>query len=200
MTEAIPHNRNRLGVVIGAIFHPFVVFIPALILVLKDATLREAVGWIALIAAALLIPALVLIRRARKQEKYTYQRSTRHQLYIAGELSVVSCATLAVLLDAPERLVFSLLSLCIWIPLQYTVNARLTKISAHTAVISGIVTALILMGEFRHPLLFAGAISVVLATAWARIVTGHHTRQQVALGISVSIVAVFAAYSVTYLM
>lgn len=199
MTDAVPHNRNRLGVVIGAIFHPFVVFVPALILVLKDVAPREAVGWIVLIAAMLLIPALVLIRRARKQDKYTYQRSTRHQLYIAGELSVVFCTTLAVALDAPERLVFSLLSLCIWIPLQYIANARLTKISAHTAVISGIVTALILMGEFRHPLLFAAAIAAVLATAWARIVTGNHTWQQVVFGIGVSLIAVFAAFGVVSL-
>jgi membrane-associated phospholipid phosphatase len=97
---------------------------------------------------------------------------------------------LAVALDAPERLVFSLLALVVWVPLQAVINVRLTKISAHTAVVTGILTALFLMGDLHSPLLVGGAVGIVLATAWARVVTGHHSVLQVSLGIGVGVISV----------
>jgi membrane-associated phospholipid phosphatase len=176
------------------IFHPFVIFIPALVIVLKDTPPLEAAAWVALIAILLLGPTLFLIRRAQRSEQYTYQRSARHQLYLAGEASIVFCAGLTVVLDASPRLIFSLLCLCIWLPLQYGVNARFTKISAHTAIVTGIAVALILMGDLNSPLLMLGAAVVVFATAWARMVTGNHSLTQVLLGIAVSSSAVFLAF------
>ncbi|MBI5957352.1 MAG: hypothetical protein HY866_01360 [Chloroflexi bacterium] len=69
----------------------------------------------------------------------------------------------------------------------------MTKISAHAAVISGIVSAFVVLGEIDSmPLALAG-VGAVLATAWARVVTGHHTLTQVSLGIIVSITSVLAA-------
>jgi hypothetical protein len=61
-------------------------------------------------------------------------------------------------------------------------------------VVSGILTALFLMGDLDSPLLVGGAVGIVLATAWARVVTGHHSVLQVSLGIVVSAVSVAAAY------
>jgi membrane-associated phospholipid phosphatase len=63
-----------------------------------------------------------------------------------------------------------------------------TKISAHVGVISGIFATLYVMGNLRSLPLVAGA------TAWARVVTGHHTVLQVRLGIVVSAVSVGAAF------
>jgi hypothetical protein len=194
VTDPVPHNRSRLGYWLGLILHPFTVFIPALIVVLRDTKPLAAVGWVVFIAVIILVPALTLIHLARRKGRYTYQRGMRHPLYVVFWASMVLCVGLAVMLDAPERLVFSLLALVVWVPLQAIINARLTKISAHTAVVTGIITALFLMGDLDGPILAGGAVGTVLATAWARVVTGHHSVLQVSLGIVVSAVSVTAAF------
>jgi len=195
VTDPVPHNGNRLGYWLGMIFHPFSVFVPALLIVLKETPLLVAVGWVAFMAGIILTPALTLIHLARRRGRYTYQRGMRHPLYLVFWAGMVLCMGLAAILHAPERLVFSLLALVIWGPLQAVINARLTKISAHTAVITGILTALFLMGDLNSPFLVSGAAGIVCATAWARVVTGHHTLWQVSLGIVVSTAAVAAAYA-----
>lgn len=200
VTDPVPHNGNRLGYWLGMIFHPFTVFIPALVVVLKDTEPLVAVGWVVFMAVIILVPALTLIRLARRKGRYTYQRGMRHPLYIVFWASMVLCVGLAVVLEAPDRLVFSLLALVVWVPLQAIINARLTKISAHTAVVTGILTALLLMDDLNSPFLIIGAVGMVTATAWARVVTGHHTVLQVSLGIVVSMTSVFTAYGVMTLL
>lgn len=199
VTDPVPHNGNRLGYWLGIIFHPFTVFIPALVVVLKDTKPLAAVGWVAFMAGIILVPALTLIHLARRQGRYTYQRGMRHPLYLVFWAGMVLCMGLAAILHAPERLVFSLLALVIWGALQAVVNARLTKISAHTAVITGILTALFLMDDLDSPLLMIGAVGIVCATAWARVVTGHHTVGQVCLGIIISIISVVTAFGLMLL-
>jgi hypothetical protein len=196
MSDPVPHNRSRLGYWLGFVFHPFTVFVPALLIVLKDTDPVETAGWVAFIAVIILVPTLILIRLARRRERYTYQRGMRRPLYLVFWVNMVLCVILAVILDAPQRLVFALLALCVWGPLQYLVNARLTKISAHVGVISGIFTALFVMGDLNSLPLVAGAVGIILATAWARVVTGHHTPLQVCLGAAVSVVAVMVAFGV----
>lgn len=200
VTDPVPHNSNRLGYLLGMVFHPFTIFIPALVVVLKDTEPLVAVGWVVFMAVIILVPALTLIRLARHKGRYTYQRGMRHPLYIVFWASMVLCVGLAVVLEAPDRLVFSLLALVVWVPLQAIINARLTKISAHTAVVTGILTALFLMGDLNSPFLIIGAVGMVTATAWARVVTGHHTVLQVSLGIVVSMTSVFTAYGVLTLL
>ncbi len=194
VVDLVPHNNSRFGHWLGIIFHPFAVFIPALVVVLKDTDALDAIEWIAFIAASILIPTVSLIALARRRGRYTYQREARHILYGTFWLSMVLCAFLSVVLDAPERLVFSLLTLCVWTPVQALINARLTKISAHTGVITGVLTAFFLMGDLHSPLLIGGAIAAIGATGWARVATGHHTLLQVSLGFVVSALSVFAAF------
>lgn len=193
MSDPVPHNRSRLGTWLGLIFHPFTVFVPALIVVLRDTEPLVAVGWVVFIAVMILVPLLLLIHLARRKGRYTYQRGMRHPLYLVFWISMVVCVCLASVLDAPERLVFALLTLVVWVPLQAVINARLTKVSAHTAVVNGILVALVTMGDIDTPLLIGAAVAAVAATAWARVATGHHTVLQVSLGLVVSTTAVFAA-------
>ncbi len=47
---------------------------------------------------------------------------------------MVFCVGLAAILHAPERLIFSLLALVVWGPLQAGINSRLTKISAQACL------------------------------------------------------------------
>ena len=71
---------------------------------------------------------------------------------------------------------------------------RWTKISAHAAVVTGILTAFLLMGELNSLPLVVGAVGIVLLTGWARVSTGHHSWVQVGLGILVSAASVGAAF------
>ncbi len=97
---------------------------------------------------------------------------------------------------APHRLIFALLCLIVWVPIQSLVNARYTKISIHVAVVTGIAAALVAMGDLDTPPLVGGAVAMIAAVAWARVVTGNHTRLQIALGILVSVASVVIAYGV----
>jgi hypothetical protein len=194
MNDPEPHNRNRLGRIISLLTHPLVVFIPTLVIVLKNTEPLQAVAWLVLISVIILVPAVVVLGYFKRNERYTYQRETRHLIYAIFWLGMAFCIVLGIVADAPPRLVFSLLALCVWTPLQAFVNARFTKISVHVAVITGIATALVVMGDLNTLKLIGGACLVVAATAWARIVTGNHTRVQIALGILVSAISVVLAY------
>ena len=197
MSDPIPHTRNRLGNAISLITHPLVVFVPTLVIVMRHTDPVLAAAWIGFIALVILALAYIMMRWMRQQGRHTYQRESRHLIYLVFWVSMVICTALAVLLNAPERLRFSLLSLCVWVPLQSLINARCTKISIHVAVISGIAMALILMGELSSPPMIAAAAVVVLATAWARIMTGNHSPTQVSLGVMVSVASVLVARGVT---
>jgi hypothetical protein len=200
LSDPAPHNRNRIGYWLGFVFHPFTVFVPALFVVLKDAEPLEMVGWVAFLAAIIVVPALGIIQLARQRGRYTYQRGMRHPLYLVFWLSMLFCVGLAAILNAPPRLIFALLMLCVWGPLQYLINARLTKISAHVGVITGILTTLFLMGDLNTIPLVAGAMGVICVTAWARVVTGHHTLLQVGLGAIVSVASVIIAFGLMTIM
>ncbi len=194
MTDPVPHNQNRLGQVIGFIFHPLVIFIPTLVIVLKDAEPLAAVGWLVFVTVVILVLAAIVLLRLKRQGRHTYQREARHHIYFAFWMSMVICVGLGLILDAPHRLVFSLLCLCVWVPIQYVINARYTKISVHVAVITGIATALFVMGDLNSLLLVSGALVVIMATAWARMVTGNHSLLQVGLGMAVSVFSVLLAF------
>ena len=196
MADLIPDNRNRLAYGIGLIFHPLVIFIPALIIVLKNSAWQTAVAWISVITILILVPSFVLFYQLKKRGQFTYQRAIRGEVYLTFAVVVIVCIGLAIIFDAPARLQASLLSLLIWIPIQTIINETYTKISTHTAVVSGILTAFWLMGELDHYILKIGAIIVILSIGWARIKTKNHTLMQVIMGIIVSIFAVVIAFKI----
>lgn len=193
MTDPIPHNRNQLGYPLSYVFHPLTLFIPTLVIVLKGTPIQIAVGWVAFISMMILLPAFFFMYLFRQQGKHIYHREHRHVLYITFWVSMLLCSGLAMFFDTPSRLIFSLICLLIWTPMQFLVNFYFTKISGHTTVVAGIMTALWVMGEFDHLALKFLAIVIVLLTGWVRIVTGNHTLEQVILGVLVSSGAVFIA-------
>lgn len=193
MTDIAPHNQNRLGYILGYVFHPFVIFIPALVIVLKGISFVTAVGWVAFIAVIILIPLNLTILWERCRGKYVYQRKTRHSLYIVFWLSMLSAILIGMVLDGPRRLIFAILCMWVWVALQFLVNLAYTKISGHTAIIATIMFGLLALGELDTPLLIVLAFGAVGATGWARIVTGNHTLKQVVLGVLVSSGAVLIA-------
>ncbi len=183
MTDLVPDNRNRIAYLIGIVFHPFVIALPTLLAVLREMPVEQAASWTALILLVLVVPLAASLIFLRRQSKYAYQRRTRLPIYIVGWASILLCLTLTIILQAPIVLIACMAALALWIPLQFAINTWLTKISIHTAVITGCVIGLLLLGAFQSPILQLLAIAAIAITAWARMVTRNHTVEQVLLGI-----------------
>jgi hypothetical protein len=182
MNDILPTYQNRIATAISLLFHPALVGVPTLLAILNEMSLAEILGWTVLILGILLIPNVILQLSLQRRGRFIYQRDTRKPLYIVGWLSVFTCLVILIILNAPRVLVACLIALLVWIPAQLIINQVLTKISIHTAVISGCMTGLLILGRLDTPFLKMLAAIILILTAWARMETKNHTLAQVALG------------------
>jgi len=196
MSDPIPDNANRLGYVLGYVFHPFVLFVPSAFLVLKGEPFWAALGWVLLMGGVAITPTAAAIFYLRTRKIYIYRREVRLPVYLVAWLGTLTCGAVLLLLDAPHRLLACVAAMGVWIPLQGAINELYTKISGHTAFSMGVMVGLALFGELDAPILQVGAVAIVLLTAWARYVTRNHTLQQIVLGWLVGAVSVGAAFAV----
>jgi hypothetical protein len=183
VTDLVPDNRNRIAYAISIVFHPFVIALPTLLAVLREMPVELALSWTALILLVLVVPLAASLIFLRQRGKYAYQRRTRLPIYLVGWTSILLCLALTVALQAPKVLVACMAALALWIPLQFAINTWITKISIHSAVITGCVIALWLLGAFPSLIFQLLAVIAIAMTAWARMVTRNHTVEQVLLGI-----------------
>jgi hypothetical protein len=196
MKELIPNERNRFAVLIGRVFHPFVVSIVTLILTLQSLPPGEALLWVVTISVILILPVMVFITFIERRGRYVYQRQERGTIYLIGWTSVLICLLLTVIFQAPRVLFFSLLTLAVWVPLQRFVNQRFTKISAHSAVITACVVGLVLLGHLNTPLGWSFGVFVIVLTTWARVETTNHSPTQVLLGMVVGALPVLIIFPI----
>lgn len=183
MVDRVPDYRNRLAHLISIVFHPFVIALPTMLVVLRNVPPDRAVYWSLLIILILVVPLAACLFILRQRGKYSYQRKTRLPLYLVAWASILICLVVTAVFHAPLILVACMTALAIWVPLQFAINTWVTKISIHTAVITGCVLALLLLNTFTSPVLQLVALGPIPATAWARMVTRNHTGGQVLLGI-----------------
>ena len=194
MNDVLPDNQNRIATLISRIFHPAVMGIPTLLAILNDLSFSQIFGWMIFILSILLIPNVVLQLILQRQGRYVYQRGTRRPLYVVGWLSVLGCLILLIALGAPRVLIACVLALLLWVPVQLFINQTVTKISIHTAVVSGCLTGLLVLGKLDMPLLKILAASILILTAWARMETKNHTLLQVTLGALVGCLPVLIVF------
>lgn len=182
MVDPTPDYRNRFAYWVGRVFHPYLICIPTLAAVLSDLPFSQALGWVVLVVVVLVTPLVVMGALLQRQARFLHQRTTRTPIYLAFWVSLIVCLVVLNILEAPTRLIACIVALTLWLPLQLGINTYVTKVSTHTAVVVGCVTGLLLLGELNHVLLLIGAFAAVIVTLWARVVTRHHTWQQVAIG------------------
>lgn len=198
MTEPVldpaPDYRNRFAHLVGLIFHPFVVPIPTLLLLLRPLPRPEAHGWTALILVILITPVGLTLLLLARRGKYVYQRDVRGPLYVLGWTSVLTCLLLTLVLNAPRMLVACMATLAVWLPLQSAINQRFTKVSIHVAVITGCLLGLLLTGALESLWVRIAAVLAIYLTAWARMVTRNHTLAQVGLGILLGAIPVLLVF------
>lgn len=185
MNDPLPRRDNRLAYLTGQIFHPAIICVPTVALILSDLPLGEALAWTVLVVALVTLPGLVTMALLRRQGRYAYQRGTRQPLYIVIWLSVLMCLLVLVLLDGPYVMRVCLATLAVWLPVQMTINVYWTKVSTHVAVATGCVTGLWLLGHLPSLPLQVTGLAIIGLTAWARITTRNHTPGQVLLGLVV---------------
>lgn len=195
MNESIPDNRNRLAYAIGLLFHPFLLCIPVLLVVLADRPLMEVVGWTALTAGGIVLPTAAVVTLLRRRGRAVYQRAPRSLIYPVTWAAVLLTGLFIRLLGGPERLQACMAALALWVPVQFAFNHWVTKLSTHTGVAAACMVGLGLMGRLNHPALLLLAAMIVLAVGWARVTTRNHTLTQVLLGGAVGAVCVVVGFS-----
>ncbi|MAU08407.1 MAG: hypothetical protein CL607_01180 [Anaerolineaceae bacterium] len=197
LLDPIPDQSNRLAYLLGRVFHPAVICIPTLALVLRDLNLEEAVFWLLLVAGMVIVPGLIAIALLKQRGRFVYQRRTRGPVYIVIWFSIAASFIAILLLDGPEVLQVCVVALLVWLPVQSLINAFYTKVSTHVAVAAGCATGLMLLGKLDTPLLQVTALMIVALTMWARVTTRNHTVKQVVLGLVVgagSVLVVFPLF------
>jgi hypothetical protein len=194
MIDPTPDNTNRIAHFLGYLFHPFVLFVPSALIVLRGIPLAEVLGWIGLIAVITIAPTAGMIYYLRTHDKPIYRREYRLPVYATAWASTLVCGVILLLLDAPERLLACTAAIAVWVPLQTTINEYYTKISGHAAFSMGVMVGLWILGELDTWVLKGIAIAVVVFTAWARHITKHHTASQIVLGWLVAAVSVGVSF------
>lgn len=194
MTDPIPDYTNRVACYLGWLFHPAVICVPTLLLVLRDLPPLAALCWTVLVASMVVVPGSITVAILRRQQRYVYQRHTRLPVYVITWLSVVASLAVVALLDGPRVLEVCLAALIVWLPLQAVLTHYYTKISTHVAVAAGCTAGLWLLGHLDGPLLQVAGLGVVGLTAWARVTTRHHTLAQVVLGLVVGTGSVLVVF------
>ena len=104
LLDPIPDQSNRLAYLLGRVFHPAVICIPTLALVLRDLNLEEAVFWLLLVAGMVIVPGLIAIALLKQRGRFVYQRRTRGPVYIVIWFSIAASFIAILLLDGPEVL------------------------------------------------------------------------------------------------
>jgi hypothetical protein len=195
LNDPIPDTRNRIAYLMSLLFHPFVVAILTLLVVLRDVNWLEAITWTGLIAVILIAPPAGGILYFKRQQRYVYQRKTRGALYLLGWSGALVGLLVTFIFDGPQVLVACLATLLVWVPMQMTFNSYLTKVSIHVAVAVGCATALFALGTLDTVGLKIMALVVILVVTWSRIVTRNHTIMQVVLGVILGVVPVLLVFT-----
>lgn len=194
MTDPLPDNTNWLAYWLGRLFHPAVICLPTLALILNDGPLAETVGWTVLVATLVTLPGLITIALLRQRQQYVYQRQTRGPVYLVIWLSVITCLIITWRWQGPTALQICMAALIVWLPVQLVINTYFTKVSTHVAVVAGCTTGLLLLGKLDTPPLQLTALVVIALTIWARVTTRNHTVGQVLLGLLVGTGSVLAVF------
>jgi hypothetical protein len=174
---AVGQGVLRLASLISLVLHPFLVAPLGIVLILwiDLGDLRGAMGWAALCAALVVVPALAYLRRNVRRRAYTDAdvsvREQRYGFYLFGGICMALCYVALLWLQAPAVLLAGFSAALLAVAVTSLANRFWTKVSIHTGVVVG-VAAMVAYDSLSVALLLA-VVAVVLT--WARLVTGRHT-------------------------
>ncbi|HID54388.1 MAG TPA: hypothetical protein EYP41_20415 [Anaerolineae bacterium] len=192
-------GQDRLAQLVSSIFHPFLVSVVTLTLViyLDGATLPEAVKWTAVGFGIVILPlTLYLVFNVRHGHYSDWSisiREQRHTIYLIAGVCFIILVTVFIWAGAPP-----IALACLYAALPVTIlagiaNRLVTKVSLHAIAMAGCAAAVFWVSP---PLgLFMGLAALVVG--WARVQLKQHTIPQILLGWGIaagSVVIVFNLY------
>jgi hypothetical protein len=193
---------DRLAETFSAVFHPFIVVIPTMLITIlfHGDSLGTALFWTILSIAIVLLPLTYLIYSGVRSGRYTdasiSMREQRRSLYIAASLLFILLMAILWLGKAPVVLQACMAAAVLATVLGFVINARFTKLSLHSIAIAGCTTVMI----FTIPWIGISMIVIMFLVAWARIRLRHHTPGQIFLGWTVAITSVVLVFHMFHLL
>lgn len=192
-----PSSQDRLARIVSNVFHPFLVSVVTLVLViyLDGATLWEAIKWTALGFAIVIVPLSlylsVNVRRGQYSDWSISIREQRQSIYILAGVCFVILVLTFIWAGAPAIALACLYAALATVVIAAMINRMVTKISLHSVAITGCAAALFWVSPPLGLFLALGA----LAVGWSRMRLKHHTVVQVLLAWVVTTGAVFVVFS-----
>jgi membrane-associated phospholipid phosphatase len=190
-------RRNQLARALSAVFHPFVVSVTAMALViyLDGATLAGAFLWTAVGFIIAILPLTVfLVVNVRRGLYSDWSISVREQRYNIYTLAAVCFALLVLTFiwtGAPAIALACLYAALTTLLIAAAINRFLSKVSLHSVAVAGCAAALFWV-SLPLGLLLAG---VAAAVGWARIELEHHTLPQVLVGWGIAVGSVLLVFN-----
>jgi membrane-associated phospholipid phosphatase len=167
---------------VSEIFAPGILVVVVLLIVGWHSDGASGVSW-ALMAAAFcsLIPYAIVLRGVRRGHWSDHHIKVRAQrlvpLLVAIASVVTGVAVLSSFPDAPRELLALQIAMLAGLGVGLVIT-RWWKVSIHTAVVSGVVTVLVL----TYGASMTAATPLVALTAWSRVRLGDHTAPQTVVG------------------
>lgn len=192
-------GRNRLARLLSNLFHPFLVSVAtlALVIYLDGATLLQAIQWTAVGFGIVILPLTLYlainVRRGRYSDWSISIREQRYGIYAVAGICFVILVLTFVWAGAPAIALACLAAALATVLVAAVINRLVTKISLHSVAMAGCAAALFWVSPPLGLFLAAAA----LAVGWARMRLKHHTLTQILLGWGLaagSVIVVFSLY------
>lgn len=186
---------DHLAVWISRIFHPLVIVVPTLIIVMTrtGSTISQALFWTLLSVAIVNLPMALILVWGMRSGKYSDTsvsiREQRTSIYATGGACLLILLVVLIVAKAPVVIIACLVSAVIATAMGYWINRR-TKLSLHSTAMAGCAAVLLWTA------LPVGLAMVVFAplVGWSRIRLKHHTPVQILIGWMVSMISVFVVF------
>ncbi|MBK8989835.1 MAG: hypothetical protein IPM39_27870 [Chloroflexi bacterium] len=193
-----PSAQDRLARLLSNLFHPFLVSVLTLVLViyLDGAALLDAIKWTVMGFSIVILPLAVYliinVRRGRYSDWSISIREQRQTIYLLAGVCFVILVLAFIWADAPPIALACLYAALPTVAIAAVINRLVTKISLHAVAMAGCAAALYWVSPPLGVLLALAGIGV----SWARMRLKHHTLAQILLGWGAAAGSVFVVFSV----
>ena len=200
--DAQSRGIDRFAEAVSAVFHPFVVVIPTMVIAMvhQGNALRESLFWTILSVCVVILPMVLLIYAGVRSGHYSDPsisvREQRSSLYTLSGFLMVLLIGILVWTKAPLILIACLVSAVLATLIGFVINNRFTKLSLHSVGMAGCVTVLCL----TVPALGLAFVPFTPLVGWARIHLKHHTPFQILIGWAVSLISVLIVFQAFHLI
>ena len=190
-------GQDRLARLLSNVFHPFLVSLVTLILViyLDGSTLLDALKWTVIGFGIVILPLTVYliinVRRGHYSDWSISIREQRSKIYILAGTCFVILVLTFIWAGAPAIALACLFAALVTVVIAAVINRLVTKISLHAVALAGCAAALFWVSPPLGLLLALAGIAV----SWARMRLKHHTLTQILLGWGVAAGSVFVVFS-----